>query len=234
VNFPRTLLAYQAHRLDPDFYKRFYKEGVVEQNSEVRIRNSGVPSAKRYILRRLDAILTAQQRPAVLCACALIASCRPQSHVTPLLQRGYLWQRDWTQAVAVAVTEADRQMDGVVVHGADIQWNAGRPSPIRANLSWQTLEGLKKPVALALRIEPYPGPLAAMTIVREATRLIQDAKAHRLNLSELQLDFDCPQKKLAGYEIWVRTVRTAIHGESAPSRGYRGHSRRGVQPHRRG
>jgi uncharacterized protein DUF3142 len=167
------------------------------------------------ILRRLYAILTAQQRPAVLCACALIASCRPQSHVTPLLQRGYLWQRDWTQAVAVAVTEADRQMDGVVVHGADIQWNAGRPSPIRANLSWQTLEGLKKPVALALRIEPYPGPfvehdLAAMTIVREATRLIQDAKAHRLNLSELQLDFDCPQKKLAGYEIWVRTVRTAI------------------------
>lgn len=25
----RTLLAYQAHRLDPDFYAAFYKEGVL-------------------------------------------------------------------------------------------------------------------------------------------------------------------------------------------------------------
>jgi hypothetical protein len=40
-------------------------------------------------------------------------------------------------------------MDGVVVLGAEIQWNVNRPSPIRANLSWQTLKSLKKPVALA-------------------------------------------------------------------------------------
>ena len=151
----------------------------------------------------------------ILLAYALFASCRPQSSDTPLLQRGYLWQRNWTQAVAAAATDADRQMDGVVVLGADIHWNADRPSAIRANLSWQTLKSLKKPVALALRIEPYPGPfierdLAATTIVNEATMLIQAAKAHRLNLSELQLDFDCPQRKLAGYEIWVHAVRTAI------------------------
>jgi hypothetical protein len=151
----------------------------------------------------------------IFLACALCASCRPQTSDTPLLQRGYLWQRDWTQAVAAAAADADRQMDGVVVLGAEIQWNAGRPSPIRATLSWQTLKSLKKPVALALRIEPYPGPfvehdLATTTIVNDATMLIQEAKAHRLNLSELQLDFDCPQKKLAGYEIWVHAVRAAI------------------------
>jgi hypothetical protein len=40
-------------------------------------------------------------------------------------------------------------MDGVVVLGAEIQWNVNRLSPIRANLSWQTLKSLKKPVALA-------------------------------------------------------------------------------------
>jgi hypothetical protein len=154
-------------------------------------------------------------RTLILLASALFASCRPQSSDTPLLQRGYLWQRDWTQAVAAAVTDADRQMDGVVVLGTEIQWNAGRPSPIRANLSWHTLKSLKKPVALALRIDPYPGPfvehdLAATTIVNEATLLIQEANAHRLNLSELQVDFDCPQKKLAGYEIWAHAVRAAI------------------------
>jgi hypothetical protein len=166
-------------------------------------------------LKWLYAVSIAQHRPVVLFACALFASCRPQSSDAPLLQRGYLWQRDWTQAVAAAVTEADRQMDGVVVLGAEIQWNAGRPGPIRANLSWQTLKSFKKSVSLALRIEPYPGPfvehdLAAKSIVHEATRLVREAKAHQLNLSELQLDFDCPQKKLAGYEIWARAIRTAI------------------------
>ncbi len=153
--------------------------------------------------------------PGILLASALLVSCRPVSSDTLLSQRGYLWQRDWTPAVAAAVTAADRQMDGVVVLGAEIQWNAGRPSPIRANLSWQTLKSLKKSVSLALRIDPYSGPfveheLAAATIVSEANRLIQEAKAHQLDLDELQLDFDCPQKKLAGYGVWVLAVRTAI------------------------
>jgi hypothetical protein len=66
-----------------------------------------------------------------------------------------------------------------------------------------------------LRIEPYPGPfvehdLAATAIADEATLLTQKAKARQLNLSELELDFDCPQRKLAGYEIWVHAVRAAI------------------------
>jgi Protein of unknown function (DUF3142) len=172
-------------------------------------------SLRIQIPRRQYAFSRVQYRALIILAAALFASCRPQSSDTPLVQRGYLWQRNWTRAVAAAVTDADRQMDGVVVLGAEIQWNAGRPSPIRTNLSWQTLKSLKKPVALALRVAPYPGPfvehdLAATTIVNEATALIQEAETHRLNLSELQLDFDCSQRKLAGYEIWVHEVRTAI------------------------
>jgi Protein of unknown function (DUF3142) len=153
--------------------------------------------------------------PGFFLASLLLVSCRPVSTDCPLSQRGYLWQRDWTPAVAAAAASADRQMDGVVALGAEIQWNSGRPSPIRANLSWQTLKSLKKSVSLALRIDPYSGPfvendLPAVTIVSEAKRLIQEAKAHQLNLDELQLDFDCPQKKLAGYGVWVLAVRTAI------------------------
>jgi hypothetical protein len=151
----------------------------------------------------------------ILLASTLLVSCRRRSTDTIFSQRGYLWQRDWTPAVAAAVTAADRQMDGVVVLAAEIQWNSGRPSPVRANLSWHTLKSLKKSVSLALRIDPYSGPfvendLAAAAIVSEATRLIREAKAHQLDLDELQLDFDCPQKKLAGYGIWVLAVRTAI------------------------
>src|ERR1700719_3464699 len=85
----------------------------------------------------------ARYRPILLFACALFASCRPPSPNPFLLQRGYLWQRDWTPAVTAALTDADRQMDGIVVLAAEIQWNAGKPSPIRANLSFQTLKSLR-------------------------------------------------------------------------------------------
>src|ERR1700676_5756498 len=106
----------------------------------------------------------------ILLASTLLVSCRPRSTDTIFSQRGYLWQRDWTPAVAAAVTAADRQMDGVVVLGAEIQWSSGRPRPIRANLSWQTLKSMKKPVSVALRIDPYSGPfeendLAGATIL---------------------------------------------------------------------
>jgi hypothetical protein len=177
-------------------------------------------STKMNLAQRLKwpRISLASSIGCILFVCALFTSCRLQPQLfgnTPLPQRGYLWQRNWTPAVTAAVTEADRHMDGVIVLGSEIQWTGGKPTPIRAKLSWETLKTLKKSVALALRIDPYPGPflehnLAATSVLNEAARLIHEVHEHQLNLSELQLDFDCPQKKLAGYEIWVRLVRAAI------------------------
>jgi len=36
-----------------------------------------------------------------------------------IVQRAYLWQRDWTPAVVDAVTQADKEMDGLVILGAE-------------------------------------------------------------------------------------------------------------------
>jgi hypothetical protein len=68
------------------------------------------------------------------------------------------------------------------------------------------MKASKKPWAIALRIAPYPGPfvgndLSTLTIVKEASRLIQEAKNHEVNLDEFQLDFDCAKKKLNGYHL---------------------------------
>jgi uncharacterized protein DUF3142 len=144
-----------------------------------------------------------------------IASCHSAKPITPLRQRGYLWQRDWTPAVADALVEADRHLDGVVVLGAEIQWTAGKPISNRVSISWQTIKMLKKPCAIALRIAPYQGPfvandLATANLVKEAARLIQEAKDNGVNLDEFELDFDCAQTKLAGYQIWVRAVRAVV------------------------
>jgi hypothetical protein len=134
----------------------------------------------------------------------------------PIPQRGYLWQRAWNPAVVAAAQEAGKHLDGMVIIGAEILWNGSTPETIRANIDWPTLEHAEKPIALALRVAPYPGPFSkedftARYISNVAKSLIADAAAHRLDVSEFQLDFDCAQKKLNGYSLWVQAVRTAVH-----------------------
>jgi hypothetical protein len=42
-------------------------------------------------------------------------------------------------------------------------------------------------------------------------QIVAMARAHEVTLAELQLDFDCAQKKLAGYRKWVVTLRERVH-----------------------
>jgi hypothetical protein len=68
---------------------------------------------------------------------------------------------------------------------------------------------------VALRIAPHPGPFredddTIRQLCGLAQRIIAEARAHELELAEFQLDFDCAQKKLAGYRVWVRRLRDAV------------------------
>jgi hypothetical protein len=133
----------------------------------------------------------------------------------PLPQRGYLWQREWTPAVSDAAIVAQRRMDGIVILGAEIDWTKGKPEAVRANIDWQTLKSEHKACALALRVAPYSGAFAAddetaRSIASAAKSIVDLANNHGLTISELQLDFDCARKNLAGYRNWVRAVRSAI------------------------
>jgi hypothetical protein len=63
----------------------------------------------------------------MMCAVVLVGCHQPGSKISsPLPQRGYLWQRNWTSAVIDSLTEADRRMDGVVILGAEIVWCVSR------------------------------------------------------------------------------------------------------------
>ena len=158
------------------------------------------------------------QAPVVALVALLTAGChRATSGATdPLLQRGYLWQREWTPAVVAAITDAENKMDGVVILGAEIHWTGKTPQIIRANIPWEALKDTRKPYSIALRIAPFPGPFAAddvpaRAIAETAKSLLTEAADHGMKLAEFQLDFDCAQKKLAGYRVWVGAVHQAIH-----------------------
>jgi hypothetical protein len=149
-------------------------------------------------------------------AAALVGGCKRETEApVALSQRGYLWQREWNQQVLEGAREADRQLDGVVLLGGEMVWNGGKPSLIKASIPWESLSSLQHAPAIALRIAPFPGPFvrddaALRLIVATAKSLLEEARKHGVEPAEFQLDFDCAQKKLAGYGIWLRELRAAI------------------------
>lgn len=140
----------------------------------------------------------------------LVACGQKQEATAPLTHRAYVWQREWTPAVKAAVEESKSKLAGHVVLGAEITWRSTTARPVRATIDWASLGSS---CALALRVAPWSGPFddaSAKPVIDEALHLLSEAKAHGVTCAELQLDFDCAQKKLAGYERWVRAVRAAI------------------------
>ena len=151
-------------------------------------------------------------------AMALILVLSPGCHLAPpqtgpLQERGYLWQRNWTPAVAAGFQEAERRMDGVVVLGAEVSWAAGAAQTVRADIEWERLRG--NPVSLAVRVAPYGGPFAENAgpypaVAAEVARLLREASAHGIHPQEIQIDFDCGARKLSGYAIWIHALRQVV------------------------
>jgi hypothetical protein len=86
---------------------------------------------------------------------------------------------------------------------------------IGAGIDWETLKNRAKPVAIALRVAPFPGPFgkddAPVKRIAETTKtLLAAAEAHGVQLCEFQLDFDCAEKKLNGYRLWLQTLRPIV------------------------
>jgi hypothetical protein len=160
-----------------------------------------------------------------LCVVLWLSACRkgePQQFSArirdsaPLLpQRAYIWQRDWNAPVAASLAEGREVLDGCVVLGAEIEWRGGNPRAIKPRIDWQALRAFGKPVSVAMRIAPFPGPFSESGATTEALcatarELTAEAKSADVPLAEFQLDFDCAQKKLAGYAQWVRAIRRAV------------------------
>ncbi len=150
---------------------------------------------------------------AVICGFSAAGCHQPvETAQGPLPQRVYFWQRDWTPAVADALVECERRTNGVVVLGAEILWNTSGPEARRASIDWDGLKRSKTPCSVALRIAPFSGPFAADDanaefIVTVARSLVDTAGTHGVKLEEFQIDFDCAQKNLAGYRLWLRRLR---------------------------
>lgn len=128
-------------------------------------------------------------------------------------QELYVWQRRNGPEVTEALQAFAPRCDGFNVLAAEVSWREGRPRIVRTAPDFAALAALRRPVGLSLRVGAYPGPFAAddaaaQALAGLATELLAAARASGLEPAELQVDFDCAERKLGGYRLWL----TALHG----------------------
>ena len=133
----------------------------------------------------------------------------------PLLQRAYLWQREWNPSIRPALVEAHRRLDGVVFLGAEVKIAGGKVSVIRPKIDWAAVKSTGIAPAIILRVDPFTGPFLKNDPVIDSLRdlargLIQDATRHEISLTEFQFDFDCAQAKLPDSRVWLHDLRSAV------------------------
>jgi len=87
---------------------------------------------------------------------------RSAPHVSgPLRQEVYVWQRAWTEPVRNAVEQYGTNFSALAVLKAEVSWKDKEPQVTRMAVDYPTLAKTQRPVGIALRIGPYPGPFVA-------------------------------------------------------------------------
>ena len=130
-----------------------------------------------------------------------------------LPQQVYVWQRAWNEAVREGMQRSVSEFSRYLLLAAEVGWKRDRLRLIEVDFARDFLTSFSGSLGLAFRIGPYAGQLdeAWQTRLAEIARsVVTDAKSRGLKVSELQIDFDCPESKLAGYQELIETVQARL------------------------
>lgn len=127
----------------------------------------------------------------------------------------YVWQRDWSDSVIESVVQNGPEFNGLTILAAEVNWKENNPTIYRVTPDYEALQSINRPIGLAIRMGAFRGPFDQSGAESDmlqglAESLIKEATIHSLTISEVQLDFDCPESKLGDYTMWVTEVKKAI------------------------
>lgn len=143
----------------------------------------------------------------------LAAGCRLARADLP--HQVYVWQRAWTEPVVQAVSAHATNFSEIAVLCAEVSWKKQLPETVHAGVDFSVLAKARRPIGLVLRVGPYSGRLsenqAAVGCLADlASGLIAEARFHKTEPVELQIDFDCAESKLDDYAKWLRVIQGRV------------------------
>jgi len=130
----------------------------------------------------------------------------------PMDHSAYIWQRAWNVQLKTAALNASEQVGGFVLLGGEIGFSGDKIKYVSVAIDHKTVGELTKPVGIALRIGACPGGFSrggdkAKRISEIAGSLLTKAKSKGLQVSEFQIDYDCPESKLKSYCHLIESLR---------------------------
>lgn len=133
----------------------------------------------------------------------LLAGCK-ESPLRPLTIEAYVWQSADKPAVRAAMAISAGLVSRLHVRAAEMRWDGGK-----FVTQWFVKELPAEGCGLVVRIgasaaglEWTPGQVAEVAAVFK--------KAAEFFPSEIQCDFDCPQKRLKGYAVLLKGLEAAV------------------------
>ncbi len=151
---------------------------------------------------------------AVLLVCVWIAWNLPL--LPPLPHAAYIWQREWTDGLREAIRRNQPFVAEWVVLAAEVEFRPdAAPRVARVAPDYASLRESQQPIGFAIRVAPWSGPFErhrpeAEFLVRLARDILDDARQHGIEPSQLQLDFDAATRQLDDYRRWLDALREAI------------------------
>lgn len=134
----------------------------------------------------------------------------------PLAQEAYVWQRVWNPAVvtAVAATAAggpDEDLAGLTLLAAEVTDRGGEELEV-FRVAYDSTAVPHRRAGLALRVNPLGRSLRQVEndLVRLAVSEIERATEAGLEVTEVQVDYDCPTGRLAEYARLIDRMRAEV------------------------
>jgi hypothetical protein len=154
---------------------------------------------------------------AAMAALCLLQGCTDEIRVmrqSDLSMQAYVWQRSWTPEVSTAVRQSS-MLDALHVLAAEVRFIEGQPVVTRINIDWQALSEAGGEIGAVLRVYGSAATTdwgeSASGIVNElATSIAAEFERAGVRLSELQIDYDCPESKLSSYTRLLRHLKSKL------------------------
>lgn len=147
----------------------------------------------------------------------LLAGCDAEKQAIrtqPLTSEAFVWQRVWTPEVSQAVAAAS-PLDALHFLAAEIRFKAGVPKIEKFEPEWSALKSYPGRVGLVLRIHASAAGTgwaedACHAVVVLATEMTAHWTARSRPPDEIQIDYDCPESKLADYAGLLSTLKIGL------------------------
>ncbi|MFJ9535036.1 DUF3142 domain-containing protein [Herbaspirillum sp. NPDC101396] len=147
----------------------------------------------------------------LLSICGLLAACQRAPQVLP--QQAYIWQRQWSPAVAAAMQASEQLVGGWRVLAAELttqrHWKTASPD-------WQALKTTQHAIVMVVRLDGQTESLDAATHAR-ISDLLARWRQQGVPVAGVEIDYDCPTSQLPAYRNFLAGLRQSLDRDTTLS-----------------